>query len=485
MINPEVLARTAARPKTQRLVGVDATRGLALLGMIAIHALWAYDANGNVSWTFDVAAGRSAATFAVLAGVGVAFMTGKVQVPSGERKAVAASLAARAMLIGLIGLALGGFADAHIAFVILAYYAVLFLLAIPLTYLPTWAVGSIGAVVALGMPLLSHVLRRGLPEPSGLNPSFDLLFHDPGGLLVELAVTGVYPALPWMAYICAGIVVGRLRLSSPRVAAGLFFGGLIAAISASAVSWLALGPLGGRDQLYATASVAGMTSTDVTETLMWGSSGTTPTSTWWWMTTDAAHTSTPVDLLHTIGVAVALLGAFLLLARFAAAHQSVALTAGLTALGAAGSMTLTLYTAHVIFMNSPLDVFDANQGYIVQVIAAVVFALLWRRTARQGPLEAMVAAGARWARQAVTAQPSTARSPGAGSASNAPPADLPGQVPASDSRSPAREPSASLPEATCPAFVATPPPSRSASEEPERLPSGGSLDPVHQRRDQR
>src|SRR5215218_7611418 len=58
-----------------RLIAVDATRGLALLGMMAVHALWAYDDDGNVTWTYSLAAGRSAATFALLAGVGIAFMT--------------------------------------------------------------------------------------------------------------------------------------------------------------------------------------------------------------------------------------------------------------------------------------------------------------------------------------------------------------------------------------------------------------------------
>jgi hypothetical protein len=32
-----------------RLIGVDATRGLALLGMMAVHALWAYDEDGEVT----------------------------------------------------------------------------------------------------------------------------------------------------------------------------------------------------------------------------------------------------------------------------------------------------------------------------------------------------------------------------------------------------------------------------------------------------
>lgn len=382
---------------TQRLVGVDATRGIALLGMMAVHALWVADAEGNVTWVYDLAAGRSAATFAVLAGVGIAFMTGRRQVVGPDRKGVAASLTARALLIGLIGLAL---AYAEVMSVILVYYAVLFVLAIPLTFLPSWALAVTGTATALGMPVVSHVLRPGLPEASGDNPAFAQLLTDPGGLLAELTLTGVYPALPWVTYICAGLLIGRLRLSSPRVAVWLVGVGAAVAAASSLASWWALRSLGGQDELYATAGEAGMTSDEVTEILIFGTDGTTPTTTWWWLVTDAPHSTTPLDLLHTTGVAVALLGALLLLAAFAARRSRPLMTA-MDALGAAGGMTLTLYTAHVMFMNSPLDVFDATTGYLIQVLVALLVAYAWHRRVGRGPLETVVSVGARAARRAV------------------------------------------------------------------------------------
>ncbi|MGC5077786.1 heparan-alpha-glucosaminide N-acetyltransferase domain-containing protein [Agrococcus sp. DT81.2] len=399
MATPETLPNTTSAAVKQRLVGVDATRGIALLGMMAVHALWSSDAEGHVTWTYDLAAGRSAATFAVLAGVGIAFMTGRRKVVGPDRKGVAVSLATRAALIGLIGLALG-YADSDVMSVILVYYAVLFVLAIPLTFLPSWALAVTGTAIALGMPVASHLLRPGLPESSGVNPSFDYLLSHPVDLLTELTLTGVYPALPWMAYICAGLLVGRLRLSSPRVALKLLVFGAAAAAAAAAGSWWALRSLGGRDQLYATAGEAGITADEVTEMLIWGTGGTTPTTTWWWLATDAPHTTTPLDLLHTTGVAVALLGALLLLAAFGARH-SPALVTGLQTLGAAGGMTLTLYSAHIVFMNSPLDVFDATTGYLVQVLAALLFAHVWHRKVGRGPLETVVTEAAQGARRAV------------------------------------------------------------------------------------
>jgi hypothetical protein len=56
-----------------------------------------------------------------------------------------------------------GYTDSEIAMVILPYYAVLFLIAVPLVLLPTPALVAIGTAVAVGMPFLSHVVRAELP----------------------------------------------------------------------------------------------------------------------------------------------------------------------------------------------------------------------------------------------------------------------------------------------------------------------------------
>ncbi len=256
------------------------------------------------------------------------------------------------------------------------------------------------------MPVVSHLVLPFLPEASGVNPSFELVLSQPGALLTELTLTGVYPALPWMAYICAGLLVGRLRLSSLRTATGLLAYGAAAAVTAAAASLWALHGLGGEQQLYATAAEAGISSEEVTDMLIWGTAGTTPTTTWWWLATDAPHTTTPLDLLHTTGVAVALLGAMLLLESLAARNR--ALMTAMRVLGAAGGMTLTIYAAHVMFMNSPLDVFDATTGYLLQVAAALTFAWVWHLRLGRGPLETLVSNASQAARRAVMPKASPA-----------------------------------------------------------------------------
>ena len=378
---------TPVRVQRIRLVGVDATRGVALLGMMAVHALISFDEEEQPTVMYSLSAGRAAAVFAVLAGVGIAFLTGRRRVALGRpaRQALAV-LSARAAVIGAIGLALG-YADSDIAMVILPYYAVLFLIAVPLVLLPTPALVALGAAIPAGMPFLSHLVRADLPSTTGVNHSFADLFTDPVGMLQELLLTGEYPALPWATYVCAGIVVGRLRLQSSKTAAGLLLGGAAGAVAAVVLSAWLLGPMGGLLRLRA----AGTGDKDVTvaDILAFGADGVTPTNTTWWLAVQAPHTGTPLDLLHTTGTAVALLGALLLLGHVTTPVLRAAIDLVLAPLAAAGSMTLTLYTAHIVFMNSPLDNFDATQGYVVQVVVAVLFALLWRQTVGRGPLESL------------------------------------------------------------------------------------------------
>lgn len=59
-------------------------------------------------------------------------------------------------------------------------------------------------------------------------------------------------------------------------------------------------------------------------------------------------------------------------------------------LAAAGAMTLTLYTAHVIVLETTSFLEDHPiQLFLVLAYLALSFAALWRQDGRPGPLEAM------------------------------------------------------------------------------------------------
>ena len=410
------LPGSAGRPG--RLLGLDAARGIALFGIIAVHALVESTDDGAPTLNYLIFGGRSAALFALLAGVSLAFMTGRVPVRRGpELRSTAAMLATRAGILLLLALALS-WTDPSIATLILPYYAVAFVLAIPLVALPTRVLAPLAVLLCLGVPVLSHLVRPYLPAADPGHPSVVDLVTDPLALLSGLAVTGAYPAVIWLAYMAVGIAVGRLRLTSVRTAATLLGGGLTAALVATGISMLLLGPGGG----YAAIAAAGPPelttfAPTIADAVAYFPDGVTPTTTWWWLATVAPHSGTPLDVVQTTGSALAVLGAVLLLTAVTTRGVSTVLGHVLRPLAAAGAMTLTLYVASVLFMNSPLDTFEPVQGYLVQIAVAAAAGLAWRRAVGRGPLETLVSAPSRTVRDRVrtrTAGRDRVSSPAAG-----------------------------------------------------------------------
>jgi uncharacterized membrane protein len=363
-----------ARTRT-RLAGVDAARGLAVLGMVAVHVLPGTDPDGGTSLSDTVASGRSSAAFAVLAGVGVALAT-----RSGDRGRQRSPLALRALLIGALGLWLGGL-DTGVA-VILAYYAVFFLLLLPFLGWPVRRLLLTAAAVAVVVPVVSFAVRPHLDGLGVGNPTWWSL-QQPGSLAVELLVTGVYPAVPWATYLLTGLAVGRLPLDRPATAVRLVLSGAGLALGAALVSAAVLGPLGGYDALARTFHVPKPV---VEEMVAQSQYGNVPTESWWWLATDAPHSSTTPDLVGTTGTALVALGVCLLLARGAGVL--------LVPLAAVGGMPLTVYTSHLLVLHFT-DSDDPGRYYLLQVGTALVLAPLWRRYLRRGPLEAGLAAVSR------------------------------------------------------------------------------------------
>jgi uncharacterized membrane protein len=362
--------RTARR---SRLAGVDAARGLAVLGMVAVHVLPGETADGGVTLPEQLAGGRSSAAFAVLAGVGVALATRG----GTDRWRQRLRLLLRALLIGALGLWLGGL-DVDVA-VILAYYAVFFVLLLPfLGWRPARLLPA-AAAVALAAPVLSYLVRPHLPDEGFENPTWSSL-QDPARLLSDLLLAGVYPAVPWAAYLLTGLAVGQLALHRTSTALRVAAAGAALWAAASAASALLLGPLGGY------AAIGELIGTDdrevVVEAVGHSFFGNVPTETWWLLAVDARHSSTTPDLVGTTGTALLVLGLCLL-----AAPRAGLLLAPLSAVG---SMPLTVYTAHLLVLHHT-DSDDPTRYYLLQVGAALVVAPLWRRLVGRGPLEAALA----------------------------------------------------------------------------------------------
>jgi hypothetical protein len=377
---------------TGRVVGVDVARCLALLGMMATHILPGV-VDGEVPLIQQVAGGRASALFAVLAGTSLVLASGRrgpVRGPAWD--GMLAATAVRALCIGCLGLLLGH-ARSGIA-VILVYYAVVFVVAVPFLRLPTrWLVAATVAWAALG-PALSFLVRGRLPLTSYAVPSFDSL-ADPVGLARDLVLTGYYPVATWIPFVLAGMVIGRLDLRSARTAAALTAFGCWSIIVAWLVSDALVDRSGVRPALVATFTGAGWRG-DLDTTLTHGLYGVVPTGSPWWLAVRAPHSGTTFDLLMTTGSACLALAGCLALGRCAPRLSAVVF--------GAGAMTLTLYTLHVVLRSDGLWDGDDLSTFLGQAALVLAIGAAFRRGGHRGPLEVLVGEPSAGARRLVEAR---------------------------------------------------------------------------------
>jgi uncharacterized protein len=211
-----------------RLRGPDVVRAVALIGVVVMnyHGYLLLEGGGGpgatgTGWAaelFDPWAGplttRFAATFVLVAGVGVTLMTASSVGDPARTTAMRWRLVRRGTALYLGGLALD-----HIwPGTILPFYGAMFVVAAALfTWRSRWVL-TIGALAALGAALI-RVWRFEQAQRSRSTAWLDR--PDEGSVadhVFGVFVNGTHPLLPWLAFFCAGIVLGRmLRTAGWRV----------------------------------------------------------------------------------------------------------------------------------------------------------------------------------------------------------------------------------------------------------------------------
>jgi uncharacterized membrane protein YeiB len=147
-----------------------------------------------------------------------------------------------------------------------------------------------------------------------------------------------------------------------------------------------------------------MSSDALTEVMAVGWTGTTPTDTGWWLATLLPHSTTPLDLAFTIGLGLVVLGVCILVGRTTSTL--------LRPLAAAGSMTLTVYSLHLLLLSWPVMPGELT-GLLIQTVLLVAFALVWSRSHARGPLEEIVARATGAVRRGVQSRTERTRRTGA------------------------------------------------------------------------
>ena len=240
-----------------RLSGIDAARGLALLGMMATHVFPTFESDAQLTptWVGLVFSGRAAALFAVLAGVGLALSTGKQQPLRGIRSC---GPPAGASPSGPSWSAPSGSRSAASKSTSPSSWSttrVLFLCVLPFLGLDVKRLLVLAAGWVLVTPALAFLLRPWLlsaepPLQLGHNPMWEDL-STPAVLLGDLFLTGYYPVLQWIAYLLIGLAIGRLALTTAAVPVLLLAVGTAVAVLAKWLSVVLMEDWGGRPALQA------------------------------------------------------------------------------------------------------------------------------------------------------------------------------------------------------------------------------------------
>jgi uncharacterized membrane protein YeiB len=272
--------------------------------------------------------------------------------------------------------------------IILGFYGVYFLLALPLVRLSAKTLAIIAAAFALVTPQLAFVLTSLLtPSVQESINAYDPLRRLSEVGVLDLLLTGFYPALTWMSFVIAGMALGRLDLSSGTVRRRLAALGAALTVTAYGMSLL----LAGKDALRSLAedgpSSGGSGSMPLDSGSMpldGGSFPDMPAST---LLTAGPHSGTTFDIIGSVGVAIlVIVGATVLMDRLPRLRRLA------KPVIAVGTMSLTAYVGHFVaqsVLSTPAGT-STQQSWlplIMYVLGAIVFATIWSRFFRRGPLE--------------------------------------------------------------------------------------------------
>ncbi|MFJ5136822.1 DUF418 domain-containing protein [Streptomyces sp. NPDC088707] len=384
----EPAGKLSGGPSTGRLVGVDLARALAVFGMYVVHIGPALSStHGAGTWVRYMADGHSSALFATLAGFSLMLIAGRREPRTGlAGRQAKARIAIRAVVLLALGTVL---ATEYGGVIILGFYGVYFLLALPLLRLSAKALAITAAGLALATPQVAFVLNSRLSESVQQTiDAYDPLKKISEVGVLDLLLTGFYPTITWMSFVVAGMALARLDLSAVLVQRRLAALGTALTVGAYGLSLLLAGPNalrstaeGGKSSSFGSGSLE-VPQPAASDLLSAG-----------------PHSGTTFDIIGSVGVAVlVIVGATVLMGRLPRLRSLA------KPVVAVGTMSLTAYVGHFL-AQSMLGVSAGESSQtswipvLLFILGAIVFAAVWSRFFRRGPLEALLNAATKPAKQ--------------------------------------------------------------------------------------
>lgn len=342
--------------KQGRITGYDIARGFAILGMVIVNfkVVLSSHSSGQFYDFLSLIDGRASALFVVLAGVGLHFLYRGM---GEDIKACRKVLYKRALLLFLLGILILPVWPADI----LHFYGVYFFLGALFLALDTknllrYAVFFIGV-----FPLLFFALdyNKGWDWPT---LTYEGVFSA-DGMIRHLFFNGFHPVIPWAAFLLAGLWLGRQDLTQPLLRIRLAVRALVIFILAESSAIIAQGFLISEGA-------------EAEQAAFLASRAILPPQPFYML---SAGATAFIFIIFCCGLPV-------LWQRILAPFQSI------------GRMALSIYMAHIFLGLGILeglgflekDTHPAITPFIASIVfitLSMVFAFVWFRYRRAGPLE--------------------------------------------------------------------------------------------------
>lgn len=339
-----------------RVRGIDVARGIAIVGMVMIHiGPQTVPGGGALGAAYRSAHGRASILFIVLAGIGVSLLAGGRH--GATPGAVGARLWWRALVLLPLGLALQSL-PVNVA-VILQYYAVYFVVASLLVRLGDRVLLAVAATGLTAGPVIVLWLQRTVP--GWFEPGVPA-WNDASRIVRDILLTGYYPVAVWIAPLATGMWLGRRDLRAPATPWRMLAGGAIVAAVGFVSSDLLVGALG----------------------------PATSDGDWRQLAVVVPHNEMPLWVVTASGIAVAITGSCILVAR--------RLPRLVWPMVAFGQLALTVYVLHILVLAwrpewLVRDGFAAAWASIGRfTLISVALATAYRLVAARGPLEILLRA---------------------------------------------------------------------------------------------
>jgi uncharacterized membrane protein YeiB len=313
-----------------------------------------------LDYLIEMIRGRAAATFVVLAGVGLSLLSKSVYL-SKERTAINAkrlTLLKRSLfllVIGLFNFIISPISD------ILHFYAVYIAIGTCLLTLSNRSLAVLALATISARPIT--MTSFDFVKNWDFNTVADTSILNSLGILGHFFFNGCFPVIPWMAFVMVGMWIGRLDLSDRSLRKKILLFGCGTVVLSGSVSWMF-------------GHISSWTKFDLKGLLPWFGI--------------AAGDPTPFFMLSAMGTALTVIGFMMILAdrygnaRWIRPHI------------AAGQMTLSLYVAHIIVGILLLKATEALEielllfpfwGTIAFYSGALLFSHHWTKRFQKGPLE--------------------------------------------------------------------------------------------------